>query len=245
MATVITSMLSAVPWIGGSLTEFVWGGFSVSNATINRFFALHYLLPFVLAALAVIHMLTLHSHGSGNPLGISSNVDKLVISPYFIFKDAVTLIFGLGFLVVIVFWMPNLIGHADNYIEANPLQTPPSIVPEWYLTWTYAALRSVPNKLGGVIAILGCILVMLTLPILDTSRIRGGQFRPLYRIAFWALVVDFVILEWIGMNHAEAPFIIVGQIATIFWFSWFLVIIPVIGIIENILADIAIENKNS
>lgn len=242
-ATVITSMLSAIPWIGNSLTEFVWGGFSVSNATVNRFFALHYLLPFVLAALAMVHMITLHTHGSGNPLGLSANADRLPMAPYYLFKDLVTIIAGFAFMAVVVFYYPNAMGHSDNYIMANPLSTPSSIVPEWYLCFAYAILRSIPNKLLGVVGMLSCLLVLLTLPLLDTSRIRGGQFRPLWRIAFWALVADFFLLSWLGMQHAEEPFVTLGVFASVFWFVWFLAIVPAIGVLENSLADIATDTE--
>lgn len=240
-ATVITSMLSAVPWIGNSLTEFLWGGFSVNNATINRFFALHYLLPFILAALAIVHMMVLHNNGSGNPLGISANSDRLAMHPYFIFKDLVTIIAGFILIALLVFYMPNALGHSDNYIEANPMSTPASIVPEWYLTFAYAILRSVPDKLLGVIAMLSCMLILLAMPVLDLSRVRGSTFKPISRFFFWTLVADFGVLTWIGMNHAEEPYITIGIIASVYYFAWFLVIVPVIGLLENTLADISTD----
>nr|ATX62063.1 apocytochrome b [Tremella fuciformis]ATX62109.1 apocytochrome b [Tremella fuciformis] len=242
-ATVITNMLSAVPWIGQDFVQFVWGGFSVNNATLNRFFSLHYLLPFLLAALAIMHLMTLHTHGSSNPLGISSNSDKLPMHPYFIFKDLVTILLFFLALAIIVFYLPNVMGHSDNYIPANPMQTPPSIVPEWYLLPYYAILRSIPNKLLGVIAMLGSLLILLGMPLLDTARVRGSQFRPLMRFAFWVFVTDFFLLMYIGSQHAEelSPFITIGAIATALYFGWFLVIVPVVGIIENTLMDIATD----
>nr|YP_009445630.1 apocytochrome b [Tremella fuciformis]YP_010180092.1 apocytochrome b [Auricularia auricula-judae]ATX61908.1 apocytochrome b [Tremella fuciformis]ATX61929.1 apocytochrome b [Tremella fuciformis]ATX61951.1 apocytochrome b [Tremella fuciformis]ATX62018.1 apocytochrome b [Tremella fuciformis]ATX62042.1 apocytochrome b [Tremella fuciformis] len=240
-ATVITNMLSAVPWIGQDFVQFVWGGFSVNNATLNRFFSLHYLLPFLLAALAIMHLMTLHTHGSSNPLGISSNSDKLPMHPYFIFKDLVTILLFFLALAIIVFYLPNVMGHSDNYIPANPMQTPPSIVPEWYLLPYYAILRSIPNKLLGVIAMLGSLLILLGMPLLDTARVRGSQFRPLMRFAFWVFVTDFFLLMYIGSQHAEEPFITIGAIATALYFGWFLVIVPVVGIIENTLMDIATD----
>jgi len=240
-ATVITNMLSAIPWIGQDFVQFVWGGFSVNNATLNRFFSLHFLLPFVLAALAIMHMMALHTHGSSNPLGISSNADKLPMHPYFIFKDLVTILLFFLALSVIVFYLPNVMGHSDNYIPANPMQTPPSIVPEWYLLPYYAILRSIPNKLLGVIGMLGSLLILLAMPILDTSRVRGSQFRPLMRFAFWIFVTDFFLLMYIGSQHAEEPFITIGAIATALYFSWFVIIVPVVGVIENTLMDIATE----
>ncbi|RZK40619.1 MAG: cytochrome b/b6 [Hymenobacter sp.] len=243
-ATVITNMLSAVPWIGQDFVQFIWGGFSVNNATLNRFFSLHFLLPFLLSALAIVHMMTLHTNGSSNPLGISSNVDKLAMHPYFIFKDLVTILLFFLALAVIIFYLPNLLGHSDNYIPANPMQTPPSIVPEWYLLPYYAILRSIPNKLLGVIAMLGSLLILLLMPLVDTSRVRGSQFRPLMRFAFWVFVTDFFLLMYIGSQHAEEPYITIGAIATGLYFGWFLVIVPVVGIIENTLMDIATDKQS-
>ena len=244
-ATVITNMLSAIPWIGQDFVEFVWGGFSVNNATLNRFFSLHFVLPFVLAALAVMHMITLHQHGSSNPLGISSNADKIPMHPYYLFKDLVTIFLFFLLLSLFVFYMPNALGHSDNYIPANPMQTPPSIVPEWYLLPYYAILRSIPNKLLGVVGMLGSLLILLAMPILDTSRVRGSQFRPLMRFAFWAFVTDFFLLMYLGSQHAEEPYITVGAIATVFYFAWFVVVVPVVGIVENTLFDISHDQGKS
>ena len=242
-ATVITNMLSAIPWIGQDFVQFVWGGFSVNNATLNRFFSLHYLLPFILAALAILHLMTLHVNGSSNPLGISSNVDRVPMHPYYMFKDLITIF--LFFLVIgtFVFYYPNVLGHSDNYIPANPMQTPPSIVPEWYLLPYYAILRSIPNKLLGVIAMLASLLILLAMPILDTSRVRGSQFRPLMRFSFWVFVTDFFLLMYLGSQHAEEPYITIGMIATAVYFGWFVVLLPVIGVIENTLMDIATDKK--
>jgi len=244
MATVITNLLSAIPWIGQDFVEFVWGGFSVNNATLNRFFSLHYLLPFILAALSAMHLLTIHEHGSSNPLGISGNTDRLPFHPYFVFKDLVTIMLFFLILSVFVFFYPNALGHSDNYIPANPMQTPPSIVPEWYLLPFYAILRSIPSKIVGVIAMFGSLLILLAMPILDTSRIRGNQFRPLSRIAFWLFAVDFLILMWIGAMHPEYPYYDIGAYATIYYFVHFLVIVPGVGILENTLMDVAV-NKTS
>lgn len=238
-ATVITNMLSAIPWIGQDFVQFVWGGFSVNNATLNRFFSLHYLLPFLLSALAIMHLMTLHTHGSSNPLGVGSNADKLPMHPYFIFKDLVTILLFFLILATIVFYFPNLLGHSDNYIPANPMQTPPSIVPEWYLLPFYAILRSIPNKLAGVIGMLGALLILLAMPILDTSRTRASQFRPVMKFAFGVLVIDFFLLMYLGSQHAEEPYITIGAIATALYFAWFIVIVPVVGIIENTLMDVA------
>jgi len=240
-ATVITNLLSAIPIFGPDLVELIWGGFSVSNATLNRFFSLHFLLPFLLAGLVLAHLIALHTHGSNNPNGINSNGDRFPFHPYFVFKDLVTIYLFLLALSIIVFYAPNALGHSDNYIPANPMSTPPSIVPEWYLLPYYAILRSIPNKLLGVIAMFGSLLILLILPLTDLSRIRGNQFRPAMKFAFWFFVVDFIILAWIGSQHPETPFVEIGQIATFFYFAFFLIIIPFIGIAENTLIDIALK----
>ena len=241
-ATVITNLLSAIPWIGQSLVEFIWGGFSVSNATLNRFFSLHYLLPFVLAALVVMHLIALHTHGSNNPLGITGNLDRIPFHPYFTFKDLVTVLFFILALSFFIFYAPNALGHPDNYIMANPMQTPVSIVPEWYLLPYYAILRSIPNKLLGVIAMFASLLILLAMPVLDTSRIRGSQFRPIMRFMFWVFSANFLILMWIGSQHPESPFLEIGQFATFLYFAWFLFIVPLTGIIENTLMDLSVQN---
>lgn len=238
----ITNLLSAIPWIGTDFVQFVWGGFSVSNATLNRFFSLHYLLPFILAALAAMHLLALHEHGSSNPLGVSGNPDRLPFHPYFTFKDLVTIFGFLLILGLIVSYGPNILGHSDNYIMANPMVTPSSIVPEWYLLPFYAILRSIPNKLLGVIAMFSSLLILLLMPFIDTSRIRGSQFRPLMRWAFWFFVANFIVLMQLGSLHVEEPFITLGAISTAFYFGWFLIIVPVIGIIENTLMDLVNES---
>ncbi len=242
-ATVITNLLSAIPVFGQDLVELIWGGFSVSNATLNRFFSLHFLLPFVLAALAIAHMMAIHVHGSNNPNGITSSGDRVPMHPYFTFKDLVTIFFFFLLLSVLVFFYPNLLGHSDNYIPANPMSTPASIVPEWYLLPFYAILRSIPNKLLGVLAMFGSLLILLILPITDLSRIRGSQFRPAMKIAHWFFIVNFCLLFWIGSQHPESPYLEIGQISTAFYFSWFLIIVPAIGLIENTLLDIATEDK--
>jgi len=244
-ATVITNMLSAVPWIGQDFVQFVWGGFSVNNATLNRFFSLHFSLPFLLSALAIMHMMALHVHGSSNPLGISSNSDKLAMHPYFIFKDLVTILAFFLALSVIIFYLPNMMGHSDNYIPANPMQTPPSIVPEWYLLPYYAILRSIPNKLLGVVGMLGSLLILLAMPVLDTSRVRGRHFRPLMQARFWLFATVFFSLMFLGSQHAEPPYIEMGQMFTRLYFGWFLVIVPVVGIIENTLMDIATDRNSN
>ena len=244
-ATVITNLLSAIPVFGQDIVELIWGGFSVSNATLNRFFSLHYLLPFLLAALAFAHLIALHVHGSNNPNGVTSNGDRYAMHPYFVFKDLVTFFAFFLVLSVIIFFYPNLLGHSDNYIPADPMVTPASIVPEWYLLPFYAILRSIPNKLLGVVAMFGALLIFLILPLTDVSRIRGSQFRPLMKIAHWFFIVNFFILFWIGACHPETPYLEIGQISTAFYFIWFIVIVPVIGIIENTAMDIATIKKEN
>ena len=217
----------------------IWGGFSVNNATLNRFFALHFVLPFVLAALALMHLIALHdSAGSGNPLGVSGNYDRLPFAPYFIFKDLITIFLFIVVLSVFVFFMPNVLGDSENYVMANPMQTPPAIVPEWYLLPFYAILRSIPNKLLGVIAMFSAILILLVMPFTDLGRSRGLQFRPLSKIAFYAFVANFLILMQLGAKHVESPFIELGQISTVLYFSHFLIIVPVVSLIENSLIEL-------
>jgi len=245
-ATVITNLMSAIPWVGQDIVEFIWGGFSVNNATLNRFFALHFVLPFVLAALALMHLIALHdSVGSGNPLGVSANYDRLPFAPYFLFKDLITIFIFTVVLSVFVFFMPNVLGDSENYVMANPMQTPPAIVPEWYLLPFYAILRSIPNKLLGVIAMFSAILALLSLPFTDLSKLRGIQFRPLSKIAFFIFVVNFLILMQLGAKHVESPFIEFGQISTTLYFAHFLIIIPFITLLENSLIDLATNSKNN
>lgn len=232
--------MSAIPWIGQDIVEFIWGGFSVNNATLNRFFALHFLLPFVLAALVIMHLIAMHDTvGSGNPLGISGNYDRLPFAPYFVFKDLVTVFIFFIVLSVFVFFMPNALGDSENYVMANPMQTPPAIVPEWYLLPFYAILRSIPNKLLGVIAMFAAILALMVMPITDLSKLRGVQFRPLSKIAFYIFVANFLVLMQLGAKHVETPFIEFGQISTVLYFAHFFVIVPVVSIIENSLVELA------
>ena len=244
-ATVITNLMSAIPWVGQDIVEFIWGGFSVNNATLNRFFALHFVLPFVLAALVLMHLIALHdSAGSGNPLGVSGNYDRLSFSPYFVFKDLITIFLFIIILSIFVFFMPNALGDSENYVMANPMQTPPAIVPEWYLLPFYAILRSIPNKLLGVIAMFSAILVILIMPYTDMSKIRGMAFRPFSKIAFYVFVANFLILMQLGAKHVESPFIEFGLVSTVLYFTYFLVIIPVVSIIENTLIDLyQVNNK--
>ena len=239
-ATVITNLMSAIPWIGQDIVEFIWGGFSVNNATLNRFFALHFVLPFVLAALVIMHLIAFHeTAGSSNPLGISGNYDRLPFAPYFVFKDLITIFLFFIVLSVFVFFMPNALGDSENYVMANPMQTPPAIVPEWYLLPFYAILRSIPNKLLGVISMFASILCLMVMPATDLSKLRGVQFRPFSKVAFFIFVANFLILMQIGAKHVETPFIEFGQISTVLYFAHFFVIVPVISIVENSLVELS------
>lgn len=229
-------MLKHVEYILKIIQNFfvVWGGFSVNNATLNRFFSLHFVLPFLIAALALMHLISLHdSAGSGNPLGISSNYDKIPFHPYFTFKDLITVFIFMWVLSLFVFFVPNVLGDSENYVMANPMQTPPAIVPEWYLLPFYAILRSIPNKLLGVIAMFSAILIILTTVIADLSKLRGLQFKPLNKVMFFLFVSNLLLLMVLGAKHVESPFIEIGQIATVFYFAYFIVIIPVTTIFEN------------
>ena len=232
-ATVITNLASAIPVIGGAVVEWLWGGFAVENPTLNRFFSIHYLLPFVIAGLVFVHLSLLHTAGSNNPLGINKNIDTVSFYPYFYVKDLLAFFVLLTFFSFFVFFFPNYLGHADNYIPANPLVTPAHIVPEWYFLPFYAILRSIPDKLGGVVAMVAAILILLLLPVINTSEIRSSKFRPLYGMAYWFLVSDFLILGWIGQQPVESPYLEVGQVATVFYFLFFLVLVPLMGLIEK------------
>ncbi|KCV67185.1 cytochrome b (mitochondrion) [Fonticula alba] len=234
-ATVITNMLSAIPWIGQDFVQFVWGGFSVDNATLNRFFSLHYLLPFLLAGLVIMHILALHKHGSNNPMGFESHMDKTRLHDLFTVKDIHGFILFFLLFSFFVFFYPNVMGHPDNYIPANPLVTPAHIVPEWYFLPFYAILRSIPSKLGGVIAMIGAILILLALPFLHTAWVRSATFRPIHKFLFWIFVGNFLILGYLGGAPMEAPYTIVGVYSTVFYFSYFLIINPLVGIFENVM----------
>jgi ubiquinol-cytochrome c reductase cytochrome b subunit len=239
-ATVITNLISAIPWIGQDIVEFIWGGFSVNNATLNRFFALHYLLPFILVALVLMHLIALHdTAGSSNPLGVSGNYDRITFAPYYLFKDLITIFIFIFGLSSFVFFMPNVLGDSDNYIMANPMQTPAAIVPEWYLLPFYAILRSIPNKLLGVIAMFSAILAIMLLPVTDLGRSKGLQFRPLSKFAFWVFVVNLLILMKLGACHVETPFIELGQVSTALYFSYFAIIVPAVSLIENTFTDVS------
>jgi len=220
-ATVITNLLSAIPYLGNFLVQWVWGGFAVDNATLTRFFSIHFLLPFIVAALIIIHLLFLHQTGSNNPLGINSNTDKISFHPYFSFKDLFGFILIILILTIISLLYPNLLGDVENFIPANPLVTPVHIQPEWYFLFAYAILRSIPNKLGGVIALVLSIAILFILPFSQKRIMRGRQFYPLRQINFWIIVNWVILLTWIGARPVEDPYIITGQILTVTYFLFF------------------------
>lgn len=232
-ATVITNLFSAIPVVGEHIVYWLWGGFSVDNATLNRFFSLHYLMPFVIVGAVLLHLIVLHSYGSNNPLGVWSSRDRISFVPYYYVKDLFGLIiFGI-FFSLFVYFSPNTLGHPDNYIEANPLVTPAHIVPEWYFLPFYAVLRSIPDKLGGVLAMGLSIVILMFISLINFTDIRSSQFRPLYRKFYWLFVVDCFILGWIGGKTPEYPYIQIGQLSTVYYFAYFIVILPLLGKFES------------
>jgi ubiquinol-cytochrome c reductase cytochrome b subunit len=234
-ATVITSMFSAIPIVGDKIVIWLLGGFSVDNPTLNRFFALHYLLPFIILALVMLHIVTLHRFGSGNPSGVEvkSSKDTIPIYPYYITKDCIT--FGLFFIIlfIFVFYAPNYLGHPDNYIEADPMVTPQHIVPEWYFLPFYAMLRSIPNKLAGVAAMFFSIVVWFLLPWLDISKVKSGAYRPVFKIFFWVFIVNFLLLGWLGGQEVKEPYITLSRVSTLYYFTYFMIILPLLSKYET------------
>jgi len=236
-ATVITNLFSALPIVGESVVQWLWGGFSVDNATLNRFFSLHYLLPFVIIALVFIHLILLHNNGSTNPTGIDNKFNKVPFYPYFYIKDLFSLILFFIVLFYFVYFNPNALGHPDNYIKANPLVTPAHIVPEWYFLPFYAILRSIPDKLGGVVAMALSLIVLLLLPVINMGNKRTVLFRPIIKLSFWFIFTIYCLLGWIGQKEVETPYIEVGQVATLFYFVYFLIFVPLYNLFENIIFE--------
>nr|QGU84918.1 cytochrome b [Gibbovalva kobusi] len=223
-ATVITNLLSAIPYLGNMLVNWIWGGFAVDNATLTRFYTFHFILPFIIAMLTMIHLLFLHQTGSNNPLGINSNLDKIPFHPFFSFKDIMGFIIMLFLLFILTLKSPYLLGDPDNFIPANPLVTPIHIQPEWYFLFAYAILRSIPNKLGGVIALFMSIMILMILPFSNKSKkIQNISFYPINQILFWTLITSIILLTWIGARPVEEPYIITSQILTVIYFSYYLI----------------------
>nr|AOR07141.1 cytochrome b [Enchytraeus cf. crypticus SL-2017] len=221
-ATVITNLFSAIPYIGKTLVEWMWGGFAVDNATLNRFFAIHFVLPFILAAVAIIHMMFLHQTGSNNPIGINPDSDRIPFHSYYSIKDALGYTVALSLFMLITLFAPDLLTDPENFMVANPLVTPIHIKPEWYFLWVYAILRSIPNKLGGVVALFAALLILFTLPFTKMNKKRGLPFYPINQLLFWMLVSSWLILTWIGGRPVEDPFILIGQVFTVLYFMFYI-----------------------
>jgi len=234
-AKVITSLFSAIPFVGPSITTWLWGGYSVDNPTLNRFFSLHYLLPFVLAGVVFLHIWALHVVGNNNPTGISvkSDKDTVPFHPYYTIKDGFAIVVFLIVYALFVFYVPNYLGDPVNYVAANPLSTPAHIKPEWYYLPFYAILRSIPNKLLGVVAMFSSILILLALPWLDTSRVRSGKYRPVFKLEFWVFAIVCVALGFIGSKPPEGAYVIWGQVLTAYYFAHFIIFLPLMGLLEN------------
>nr|ABY48635.1 cytochrome b [Xantusia sp. Yucca Valley]ABY48636.1 cytochrome b [Xantusia sp. Yucca Valley]ABY48637.1 cytochrome b [Xantusia sp. Yucca Valley]ABY48638.1 cytochrome b [Xantusia sp. Yucca Valley] len=232
-ATVITNLLSAIPYIGTTLVQWIWGGFSVDNATLTRFFAFHFILPFIIIAMTMLHLLFLHETGSNNPTGLNANTDKISFHPFFSYKDLVGVMMITMLLLILALFSPNLLGDPENFTPANPMMTPPHIKPEWYFLFAYAILRSIPNKLGGVLALLLSIMILIIVPLLHTAKQRSSMFRPMSQMILWLTLTNILILTWIGGQPVEPPYILIGQISSTLYFALFLILLPTIATLEN------------
>lgn len=222
-ATVITNLVSAIPYAGTIIVQWLWGGFAVDNATLTRFFTLHFLLPFIIAAIVIVHLLALHQTGSNNPLGLNRNIDKIPFHPFFRYKDIVGFLFIVIILIILTLINPYMLGDPDNFTPANPLVTPVHIQPEWYFLFAYAILRSIPNKLGGVIALVISIAILFILPFSNNKKIQSNAFYPINKILFWTILVIIILLTWIGARPVEDPYILTGQILTVLYFSYYII----------------------
>jgi len=240
-ATVITNMVTAIPFGGQTIVEWLWGGFTVNAPTLRRFYSVHFLLPFIIAGVTIIHLALLHKDGSTSPIGSDTGVDDVPFYPYYFAKDLFAFTCFILFFSVFVFFFPNILNHPDNCIPADPMETPKHLVPEWYFLPFYAILRSIPHKAAGIVAMVGAILVMLVIPFSYTGYIRNTTYRPLFKIFYWLLIADFATLMWVGQAPITDPFIILGQIASVYYFGFFLVLVPLIGIIETKLVNYKIN----
>lgn len=232
-ATVITSMVTVIPVAGQFIAEWLWGGYVITNPTLVRFYSVHFTLPFVIAGMTFVHLALLHKVGSSSPIGSDTGVDDIPFYPYFVYKDLFAFAVYLFIFGIFVFYFPNLLNHPDNYVPANPMKTPPHVVPEWYFLPYYAILRSIPHKAGGIGAMFGSLLVLFIIPFTHNSEVRNTTFRPLFKIFFWIFVADFVVLTWIGQKPVKDTFIFAGQVATVYYFIFFLVFLPISGKIET------------
>nr|ABY48540.1 cytochrome b [Xantusia vigilis] len=236
-ATVITNLLSAIPYIGTTLVQWIWGGFSVDNATLTRFFAFHFILPFIIIAMTLLHLLFLHESGSNNPTGLNANTDKISFHPFFSYKDLLGIVMVTMLLLILTLFSPNLLGDPENFTPANPMMTPPHIKPEWYFLFAYAILRSIPNKLGGVLALLLSIMILIILPLLHTAKQRSSMFRPMSQMILWLTLTNILVLTWIGGQPVEPPYILIGQISSTLYFTLFLILWPTAATLENKLLN--------
>jgi len=236
-ATVITSMVTAIPVAGKTIVQWLWGGYTIGNPTLNRFYSIHFFFFFLIAGISIIHLALLHKEGSNSPIGSDTGIDDLPFYPYFAAKDIFAFSCFMLFFATFVFYFPNVLNHPDNYIPADPLHTPAHVVPEWYFLPYYAILRSIPHKAGGILAMVGSILVLFLIPFIDSSYIRNTTYRPIFKICFWLFISDFIILMWIGQKPVRDAYIFVGQVATLYYFVFFLILIPIVGKIEFILVN--------
>ena len=244
-ATVITNMVTIVPIAGKYILQWLWGGYTITNPTLNRFFTIHFILPFVIVGVTLIHLAILHKEGSNNPIGSDRGTDDVTFFPYFVTKDLFALSCFLFVFCFFVFYFPNMLNHPDNYIPADPLETPAHVVPEWYFLPYYAILRSIPHKTGGILTMGGSILVLFIIPFLNTSEIRSTTFRPIFKLFFWIFISDFILLTWVGQKPMKTSYILLGQIATVYYFVFFLILLPMAGRIEFFLVRYNLSSEET
>ena len=242
-ATVITSMFTVIPVAGKAIVEWLWGGFTVNNPTLNRFFSIHFILPFLIAGVTLIHLALLHKDGSNNPLGSDAGIDDVPFYPYFVSKDMFAFFCFLFFFGTFVFYFPNVLNHPDNCVPADPMETPAHVVPEWYFLPFYAILRAIPNKAGGIITMGGAIAVLFLIPFNNTSDIRNTTYRPIFKVCYWVLIAVWVVLTWIGQCPVEDIYAFVGVVCTLYYYAFFIVLVPIVGKLESALAHYEVKNS--